>query len=99
MPDTKRMKTSDISDAVVVDAYHDAFLRGVAVLDLLAERTGAPSKVCKSAMKRAFGRGLVTTDKPRVGFDYVTPASNQLAIAFSRGDFAFQIARVPKVPK
>lgn len=45
MPDTKRMKTADISDAAVIDAYHDAFLRGVDVLGLLTERTGAPSRV------------------------------------------------------
>ena len=55
------MKTSDITDRMVCEAYRDAkaihFERWP--YDLLMERTGAPLKVCLSAMDRAYDHGLV----------------------------------------
>lgn len=94
MPDTKRMKTSDITNTVVLTAYMDAFKLGRDVEGLLIERTGAHPKVCRSAMKRAYQRGLVTTDKPRIGFDYVTPARDGYGLFLSSGRLGFGI--VPK---
>lgn len=79
------MKTSDISDQVVVDAYQEAFKRGISVVDLLAEETGAPVKVCQCAMTRSHKRGFVTTDKPRIGFDYVPPAGSDMAVEIMLG--------------
>lgn len=95
MQGTKRIKTSDITNPVVLTAYMDAFKLGLDVEALLMERTGAPAKVCRSAMTRAFKRGIVTTDKPRIGFDYVTPAKYGYGFYLSCGRLGFGI--VPKV--
>lgn len=66
------MARKDISDLQVLQAYVDAEaardarrqdpLRRAAVVwphQLLMERTGQCEKVCRAAMNRAFGRGLI----------------------------------------
>lgn len=60
------MKTADISDRQVCEAFRDAKavkfdarLNRLYPYHLLMERTGAPFKVCYRAMERAERRGLV----------------------------------------
>ncbi len=51
------MKRSDITDRMVCDAYQR---RGNTFADeFLASKTGAPLKVARAAIARAFGRGLL----------------------------------------
>ena len=55
------MKTSDISDAQVVDACrrsHDGGVREAAG-DILYRETGAPPKVVFRAMERSYRRDLI----------------------------------------
>lgn len=47
------MKTADITDDMVVDAYLEAKRLGAWPQDVLMEKTGAPFKVCWRAMERA----------------------------------------------
>ena len=51
------MATKDITDAQVVQAFHDGFPCGG--LGLLEERTGQPAKVCWRAAERAERRDLL----------------------------------------
>ena len=54
------MSRKDISDEMVVKAYHDAgHSYSIWPETLLQEWTGEPMKVCYAAMERAHGHGLV----------------------------------------
>lgn len=55
------MKTSDIPDILVCQASKDAHATRPMkfITTLLMERTGAPLKVCESALNRAIKRNLI----------------------------------------
>lgn len=53
------MKTADITDAQVCSAYQMASTSERTAEIVLREMTGAPTKVCLSAMVRANDRGLI----------------------------------------